>query len=190
MFGLRDGSGGHHWRSLVVAIGLLATCGCDRRADPQPATTAPEGIRTFSGSWSATGTRQTLSLAPGQQAAVFKVGGSLLLSGEQRPHLGFRAEVIGFSDSLSGVQARSVWTDEQGDKVFSELRGAEMGPGKPITGRFSGGTGRYAGVSGEYSFSWQYLTNNEEGEVSGRVVGLKGWARLGSPLPPTTGGAQ
>ncbi len=190
MFGLRDGSGGHHWRSLVVAIGLLATCGCDRRADPQPATTAPEGIRTFTGSWSATGTRQTLSLAPGQQAAVFKVGGSLLLSGEQRPHLGFRAEVIGFSDSLSGVQARSVWTDEQGDKVFSELRGAEMGPGKPITGRFSGGTGRYAGVSGEYTFSWQYLTDNEEGEVSGRVVGLTGWARLGSPLPPTTGGSQ
>ena len=25
---------------------------------------------------------------------------------------------------------------------------------------------------------------------SGRVVGLTGWARLGSPLPPTTGGSQ
>jgi hypothetical protein len=190
MSGLRDGSGGHGWRSLVVATVLLVTCGCDRPATPQPVAAAPDGMRTFTGSWSATGTRQTLPLAAGHQAAVFKVSGSLLLSGQQRPHLGFRAEVIGFSDSLSGVQARSVWTDEHGDKVFSELRGAEMGPGKVIAGRFIGGTGRYAGVSGEYTFRWQYLTDNEEGEVSGRVVGLSGWARLGSPLPTTTGGAQ
>jgi hypothetical protein len=56
-----------------------------------------------------------------------------------------------------------------------------VGPGNLVEGRFVGGTGRYAGVSGEYSFTWKYLVDNEEGMVSGRVVGLKGWARLGTP---------
>lgn len=61
-----------------------------------------------------------------------------------------------------------------------------------IDGRFIGGTGRFAGVSGEYSFRWQTLIENEDGEASGRVVDLKGWARLGTlnTLPPATGGPQ
>ncbi len=37
------------------------------------------------------------------------------------------------------------------------------------------------GAIGEYSFKWQRLINNEDGEVSGRVVDLKGWALLGAP---------
>ena len=52
-------------------------------------------------------------------------------------------------DNTYGMQARSVWTDERGDQVFSELRGGAGGPGHPIEGRFVGGTGRYAGVSGQ-----------------------------------------
>jgi hypothetical protein len=141
------------------------------------------------GNWSATGTRQTLVLDAGHWAAIFRLSGSLLLTGEQRPGVGFKSEVIGFSDSRSGIQARSVWTDEHGDKVFSELVGAEAGPGKPIEGRFIGGSGRYAGVTGEYSFEWQHLVDSEDGRVSGRVVGLKGWARLGSrdAVPPPEG---
>ena len=79
------------------------------------------------------------------------------------------------------MQGRSVWTDERGDQVFSELGSAAGGPGKPIQGRFIGGTGRYAGVSGEYSFKWRTLVVSEDGSVSGRVVGLKGWARIGAP---------
>jgi hypothetical protein len=39
-------------------------------------------------------------------------------------------------------------------------------------------------------FTWRYLADNEDGEVSGRVVGLQGWARLGAPgaVPPAAGG--
>jgi len=66
-----------------------------------------------------------------------------------------------------------------------------VGPGHLVEGRFVGGTGRYAGVSGEYSFTWKYLVDNEEGMVSGRVVGLKGWARLASPaVALSTAGGQ
>lgn len=179
-----------HWMRFVV-IGVLLTAGCDR-STPAPTGLAPGEVRHFTGTWSATGNRQTMQLEPGHQAAIFRFSGSLLLTGPQRLTTGFKAEVIGFSDSLSGSQGRSVWTDERGDKVFSELHGETITPGKAIKGKFLGGTGRFAGVSGEYSFRWQSLVHNEDGDESGRVVDLQGWARLGAPAPapPSSGGQQ
>jgi hypothetical protein len=72
--------------------------------------------------------------------------------------------------------------------VFSELKGEAVGSGNRITGRFIGGTGRYAGVTGEYTFQWQYMIDAEDGAVSGRVVDLKGRARLQAPSPAGGGG--
>ncbi len=130
-----------------------------------------------------------MQLGPGDQAAIFSVSGSLLLAGRERPSLGFRAEIIGFSDSQTGMVGRSVWIDQRGDKAFSELSGESALPGHSIKGRFIGGTGRYAGVTGEYRFAWQHLIPAENGRVSGRVVGLQGWARLRAPeaAPPPAG---
>lgn len=172
----------------ALLVALLFMAACDRSLEPLAAAD-PGERRDFVGNWSATGTRQLLALDAGHWAAIFDVSGSLLLTGAQRPSLGFKAEVIGFSDSQTGVQARSVWTDEHGEQVFSELVGQEAGPGQPIEGRFIGGTGRYAGVTGEYRFAWQHLIPAEDGRVSGRVVGLKGWARLRAPeaAPPPAG---
>ncbi len=60
-----------------------------------------------------------------------------------------------------------------------------------IEGKFLGGTGRYASVNGGYTFKWRRLVNNENGEISGRTVDLKGWARLGgTDTAPTTIGDQ
>ena len=178
-----------HWMLLVV-IGVLLISGCDR-STPPPTGLAPGELRHFTGTWSATGNRQTMPLEAGHQAAIFKFSGSLLLTGPQRLTTWFKAEVIGFADNLSGSQGRSVWTDERGDKVFSELHGETISPGKLIKGRFLGGTGRFAGVSGEYSFRWQSLVHNEDGDESGRVVDLQGWARLGTPTStPTSSGGQ
>lgn len=179
-----------HWMQLVC-IGAVLIAGCDR-STPPPTGLESDEVRHFTGTWSATGNRQTMQLEPGHQAAVFKFTGSLLLTGPQRPTTGFKAEVIGFSDSLSGSQGRSVWTDERGDKVFSELHGETILPGKLIKGRFLGGTGRFAGVSGEYSFKWQSLVQNEDGDESGRVVDMQGWARLGpqASTPYPSGGRQ
>ena len=75
-------------------------------------------------------------------------------------------------------------------KVFSELSGEGIGPGQLIEGKFVGGSGRYVGISGEYSFKWKRLGAIEGNELTGRVVGLSGWARLGSPsaVAPTTAG--
>ena len=145
----------------------------------QPDGPAPQGgtageWRTFEGTWTAAGTRRTLRLGPNERAAIFELTGSVLLTGAQRPAVGFRAQAIGFSDSRAGMQGRCVWTDERGEMVYSELKGEFVGTGNHIVGTFVGGTGRYAGVTGDYSFQWQYVIGTEDGAVSGRAVNFQG----------------
>lgn len=179
---------GHCWRGLAFVAVLLAGA-CGQPPPPAAAPATPGEARTFTGTWSFTGNRQLMQLGTGDQAAIFSVSGSLLLAGRERPSLGFRAEIIGFSDSQTGMVGRSVWIDQRGDKAFSELSGESALPGHSIKGRFIGGTGRYAGVTGEYSFTWQRLSESEDG-VSGRVGDLAGWARLAAPVAPAQGGQQ
>jgi hypothetical protein len=152
---------------------------CRPPADPTTQTPVAGEWRAFEGTWTAAGTRRTLHLGTNDRAAIFEMTGSVLLTGAQRPAVGFRAQAIGFSDSRTGMQGRSVWTDERGDMVYSELKGEFVGTGNQITGTFIGGTGRYAGMTGDYSFKWQYLIDAEDGAVNGRVVDFKGRARFG-----------
>ncbi|WP_291995309.1 hypothetical protein [Candidatus Accumulibacter sp. ACC003] len=186
-----------------MLLGVLLVTACGQPATPpatppatKAATVSSDGTvaadGSFTGDWTTIGTRQVLDLGPGQQAVIFQLSGSLLLNGKQRINRGFQAQVIGFSDTTTGLQGRSVWTDEHGDKVFSELSGEGLGPGLLIEGKLTGGSGRYAGISGEYSFKWKRIGAIEGSELTGRVVDLSGWARLGSPsaLAPTTAGGQ
>ena len=190
-----------HRARTVVLLSVLLVAACGQSEDPPAATAttaktvapaAADDRQVFTGNWTTIGSRQVLDLGPGQQASIFHLSGSLLLSGKQRINRGFQAQVIAFSDTTTGLQGRSVWTDEHGDKVFSELSGDVLGTGQLIEGKFIGGTGRYAGISGEYSFKWKRLGAIEGNELTGRVVGLNGWARIGSPnaVAPTTAGGQ
>lgn len=167
---------------LIAALTAIVLCqACDRQRPPSPESPSSEKTHHFTGTWTTIGKRQDMQLGPERQATIFSFTGSLLLSGPQRLKTGFKAEVIGLTDSDSGMQGRCVWTDEHGEKVYSELHSEAAGPGSLITGRFIGGTGRYQGVTGEYTFKWQRMTDTGEGEISGRVIDLKGSARLGSP---------
>ena len=161
---------------MLALVLLIAACG--HSGDGKTQSPIAGEWRTFEGTWNATGTRRTLRLGANDRAAIFDMTGSLLLSGAQRPAVGFRAQAIGFSDSRTGMQGRSVWTDEGGHVVYSELKGEFVGTGNRIVGTFIGGTGRYTGVTGDYSFQWQYVIDAEDGAVSGRVVDFKGRARL------------
>jgi hypothetical protein len=172
---------------LLAAFLLAAACG-------QPGGPVPETLRAgewhaFEGTWTAAGTRRTLRLGQDERAAIFELTGSVLLTGAQRPAVGFRAQAIGLSDTRAGMQGRCVWTDERGDMVYSELRGEFVGTGNHIVGTFIGGTGRYAGVTGDYTFQWQYVVDTEDGVVSGRVVDFKGRARLGQAATAPAGKA-
>lgn len=176
---------GRRWTALAMLF-LAAACG--QPSGPAPTPPPPGEWRAFEGTWTAAGTRHTIKLGPNHWAATFNLTGSLLLTGEQKLGVGFRAQAIGFTDSLAGMQGRCVWTDERGDRVYSELKGEMVGTGNRIVGTFTGGTGRYAGVSGEYTFRWQYVVESEDGEVSGRAVDFKGRARVGSAVVPPSGG--
>lgn len=164
----------------VVLGPLLFAVACTRPTVPSPGVPSTSEWRTFEGTWSASGTRQTLNLDLNHRASIFDLTGSVLLTGDRGLGVGFRAQAIGFTDSLTGMQGRSVWTDERGDKVYSELKGEFMATGNRIVGTFQGGTGRYAEVTGEYSFQWRFIVESEDGAVNGRAVDLKGRARLGS----------
>lgn len=167
-------------RAAAVLALALAACG---QAPQPPVASAPAGAwQEFEGTWNGAGTRRTLALGDGRRATLLDLKGTLLLAGAGRPGTGFRGETLAFADSATGLVGRSVWTDERGDQVFSELKGEGTTAKNRITGTFIGGTGRFAGVTGGYEFSWQYVVEAEDGSIQGRATGLKGRFR--------TGGAQ
>jgi hypothetical protein len=175
------------WRHAMLAALLLAVA-CGQSDRPTGKVFHLGKWYAFEGTWTAAGTRRTLRLGADDRAAIFELTGSVLLTGARRPAVGFRAQAIGFSDSRAGMQGRCIWTDERGDKVYSELRGEAVSGGNHIVGTFTGGTGRYASVTGDYSFQWQYVIDAEDGAVSGRVMNFKGRARLSDSASARAGG--
>ena len=173
---------GHH---LLFAWAMVATACGPVTESPKPDKTSGEWLE-FSGSWNAAGSRRTISLGANRQGSIIDLSGTMLLAGAQRPGIGFRSEVIALVDSETGLVGRSVWTDERGDQVFSELQGEGTADRNRITGKILGGTGRYAGATGSYEFSWQSVLEAEDGTIQGRAVELKGRVRAGA----ATGGSS
>jgi hypothetical protein len=131
----------------------------------------------FEGTWSASGRRQTVAVEGGGAAAVVEVSGAVVLTQGEGLSRGFRGEAIGFDDGEGLSLGRCVWTDENGDRLFSRLKGEPLQSGRLLVGTITGGSGRYAGLEGEYSFTWQYVVPTEQGAIHGRAVGLEGRVR-------------
>lgn len=138
--------------------------------------------RPFEATWSATGRRQVVAIEGGAMAAIVEISGAVVLTSGEGLSRGFRGEAIGFDDGQGLGLGRAVWTDENGDRIFSRLKGEPLRTGTGLVGTITGGTGRYAGLEGEYSFTWQYVVPVEDGVIQGRSVGLKGRVRrVGAP---------
>jgi hypothetical protein len=166
----RCGVAGRH-TLLILAFAVTA---CRPTTElPKPTGTSGEWLE-FEGSWNAAGSRRTISLGAERRGSILDLRGTMLLAGSKRPGVGFRSEVIALVDSDTGLQGRSVWTDEHGDQVFSELQGEGTAARNHITGKFLGGTGRYAGATGSFEFSWQWVMEAEDGTIHGRAIELKG----------------
>ena len=161
----------------VLAIAMVA---CDSTPPPPKSAAAPGEWREFEGSWNAAGSRHSIPLGPGRKGSIIELRGTMLLAGPGRPGVGFQANAIGLVDSATGLVGRSVWTDEHGDQVFSEIKGEGTADRNHIAGTIFGGTGRYAGATGTYEFSWQFVIEAEDGSIQGRAVGLKGRVRSGA----------
>jgi len=173
-------------RTALVALALAAAA-CGRAAEPPQPPAATGEWREFTGSWNAAGSRRTIPLGADRRGSIIDLSGTMLLAGAGRPGVGFRAEVLALVDSATGLVGRSVWTDERGDQVFSDLTGEGTAARNHIAGTILGGTGRYAGATGSYEFSWRFVIEAEDGSIQGSAVGLKGRVR---PGPPPAGGAR
>ena len=152
---------------------MAATACGPTTESPGPNETSGEWLE-FDGSWNAAGTRHTIPLGADRRGSILDLKGTMLLAGAKRPGVGFQSEVVALVDSETGLQGRSVWTDERGDQVFSELGGEGTAAHNRVTGKFLGGTGRYAGATGSYEFSWEWVMEAEDGVIQGRAIGLKG----------------
>ena len=165
-------------RLAVFALALVTTACAPATDSPVPHASPGEWLE-FEGSWNAAGSRRTMSLGEDRRGAILELRGTMLLAGPGRPGAGFHSEVIALVDSATGLVGRSVWTDERGDQVFSELEGEGTAAHNHITGKMLGGTGRYAGVTGSYEFSWEWVLEAEDRAIQGRATGLKGRVRIG-----------
>jgi hypothetical protein len=162
--------------ALAIAVGA-----CGPVTEPPKPPAASGESREFEGSWNGAGSRHTIPLGAERKASIVELRGTMLLAGQGRPGVGFRSDVVALSDSATGLVGRSVWTDEHGDQVFSELKGEGTAARNRITGTILGGTGRYAGATGSYEFSWEFVIEAEDGSIQGRAVGLKGRVLPGKP---------
>jgi hypothetical protein len=160
---------------LLFASTLMLACG-----GAAPEAQSPEEWRTFAGTWSAVGRRQTLRTEGDRPAAIIQLSGPVVLANQAGLSSAFRGEAIGFDDGRTISAGRAVWTDGRGDVVFSALKGDTLLTGRRIVGTITGGTGRYAGAVGEYELSWQYVVETEDGDLQGRASDLKGRWRQGS----------
>ena len=161
----------------VGLMGLLMTA-CSRAPQVSKSVSPGGEWRDFQGTWTAAGSRNIMQLGGDRRATVSNFSGSLVLAGPSRPGVGFRSEAIVFSDTVTGLVGRAVWTDEHGDRAYSELRGEGSASSNKIIGTFVGGTGRYSGATGSYEFSWRFVLENEDGVVQGQSLGLKGRVRV------------
>jgi hypothetical protein len=170
-------------RLASVGILVLVLSGCEPVAEtakqPVQAGSAASDVHEFTGSWNATGNRRTVPLGAGRRSSILDLHGTVLLAGEGRPDVGFRADAIALVDSATGLSGRSAWTDEHGDQIFSEIVGEGAQSANHVAGTFLGGTGRYAGASGAYEFTWKFMVESDDGSVQGDAVGLKGSVRFG-----------
>lgn len=166
-------------RAVMLALALVVTA-CSKTVQTPVAIPTSEEWHEFQGTWTAAGSRYTMSLGRDRKASIGNFDGSVLLAGPSRPAVGFRAEAIVLNDSITGLIGRAVWTDEHGDQAYSELRGEGTATHNKIVGTFVGGSGRYAGATGTYEFSWRFLLETEDGTVQGQSIGLKGRIRVGS----------
>jgi hypothetical protein len=163
---------------LVTLAAVLAAAGAWQAQPASP----PDGWRAFDGSWNASGLRQSVATELGHPAAILRLTGNVSLRTGALGR-GFRGEAIGYDDGRAGGVGRAVWTDARGDRIFSELTGEPVKTGRRVTATITGGTGRYSGITGDYSFTWQYVVDAGGGEIQGHSTGLTGRYRLGGGAP-------
>ena len=151
----------------IFTISILVT-------GPVPEAEA-EQSGTFSGTWIASGQRQTFDFVEGRKVGTFRLTGHVNLQDEIGEAKDYWAECVGLSDSAAGSSARCIWRSMVGEKVYIVLSGQPLEKRLQVTGEFVGGTGSLQGIEGTFSFTWSSVYVNEnQGIFTGQTQDLKG----------------
>ncbi|MCU0223510.1 MAG: hypothetical protein MUF27_05455 [Acidobacteria bacterium] len=171
-------------RTAAALAGLLAlVAGHPVATGAPPPAPAAAGWQSFEGTWSASGRRLPIEIEGDGSAVIVEVSGAIVLAPGSGLSRGFQGRSIGYDDGQGLIVGRSVWTDDHGDRIYSRVRGEQLATGRKLVGTITGGTGRYAGLEGEYSLTWQYLVEGEDGAFQVRAVGLTGRFRRAGGAP-------
>ena len=134
-----------------------------------------ERAGSFTGTWIASGQRQTLDFVEGREVGTFGLTGHVNLQDDVGQVKDYWAECIGLSDSLAGSSVRCTWRSLEGDKAYIELVGQPLKESVRVTGKFVGGTGSLQGLQGTFTFTWSSVfINKNQGIFTGQTKDLKG----------------
>ena len=134
---------------------------------------------SFSGTWIASGQRQTFDFVEGREVGTFKLAGNVSLKEEFAGITDFWAECVGLSDSVAGSSVRCAWRSLKGEKAYSVLTGQPLKEGVEVSGEFVGGADSLKGLTGTFSFTWtSTFTDKSQGIFTGYTQNLKGTYKI------------
>src|SRR5438046_8798997 len=117
---------GRRWVAVTV---LFFAAACSQPTVAPPENPSSGEWRTFEGTWSASGTRQTMELETNHRASIFDLTGSLVLTGDRGLRVGLQSLTIGLPDSIIGRHVRGRRTAEQRDKLYTEFSEEDVAAG-------------------------------------------------------------
>lgn len=130
----------------------------------------------FEGSWVANGTREHFPFGD-RTVYTFEISGHVSLQAELGKKKNYWSTCVGFADTVTGMVARCVWKDLDGQEIYITLKSDRMQTDDQVTGKIVGGTGHLKGISGDLSFAWSTVTVQKEGgteSMTGQTLNLTG----------------
>lgn len=138
---------------------------------------AQDTTQSFTGSWTANGTRETLAFGEERDTALIKLSGHVNLQDELGKEKDYWSTCIGLVDTQTGSDVRCVWKGLKGTEIFIVLQADEIAEKSKVTGEVVGGTGAVKGVQGTLKFTWSSLTfqtTNKIKEMGGFTTDIQG----------------
>jgi len=166
-----------HIQALLLSLALFVTITAATFIFAQKASSEQTG--SFTGTWIASGQRQTFDFVEGREVGTFELTGHVNLKDEVGEEEDYWAECVGLSDSVAGSTARCVWRSLKGQKAYCVLSGQPLKEGVKVSGEFVGGTGSLKEVSGSFSFTWtSTFVDKDQGIFTGHTQDISGSYRI------------
>ena len=96
---------------------------------------------SFSGTWTANGTRESLLLGKDRETALIRLSGHVNLKDTLGKQKDYWSTCIGLADSTTGSNARCVWRSLDGQEIYIVLKAEQLSKDWIVTGEIVGRTG-------------------------------------------------